>query len=76
MPVYQSGYGPTGPHMLYQYYQYPQPNQQLPFMATLDLPNLSILLNNPIHHDPSWPTIPVNLPLDIPKFYDKPSEDP
>ena len=62
--------------MPYQYYQYSQPNQQLPFLATLDLPNLSILINDPIHHDPSWPTIPVKLPSDIPKFDGKPGKDP
>ena len=45
-------------------------------MANLDLPDLSILINKPIHHDPSWSTIPVKLPYDIPKFDGKPSEDP
>ena len=62
--------------MPYQYYQYPQPNQLLPFLATLDLPDLSILINDLIHHDPSWPAIPVKLPSDIPKFDGKPDEDP
>ena len=74
--VYKLSYGPTGTHMPYQYYQYPQPNQQLKFLATLNSLNLSRLINDPIHHDPSWPSIPVKLPLDIPKFYGKPSEDP
>ena len=62
--------------MLYQCYQDPQPNQQLPFLATLDLPDLSRLINNPIHHDPSWSVILVKLPSDIPKFDGKPGEDP
>ena len=62
--------------MPYQYYQYPQQNQQLPFLATLDLPDLSRLINESIHHDPSWPAILVKLPSDIPKFDGKPGEDP
>ena len=74
--VYQSTYGPPSMQIPYQYYQYLQPNQQLPFMATLDFPYLSRLINDPIHHDPSWPTIPVKLPLNIPTFNNKPSEDP
>ena len=45
-------------------------------MAMLDLPDLSRLINDPIHHDPSWPTIPIKLPSDIPMFYGKPDEDP
>ena len=45
-------------------------------MATLDLPNLSRLINDPIHHDPSWPAIPVKMPSDIPKFDGQHSEDP
>ena len=76
IPIYQSAYGPTSQQMPYQYYQYPQPNQQLPFLATLDLPNLSILIYDPIHHDLSWPSIPIKIPSDIPKFDGKPSEDP
>ena len=59
--------------MPYQYYHYLHPNQQLPFLATL---YFSRLINDPIHHDPSWPTIPVKLPFDIPKFHGKPGEDP
>ena len=76
MLIYYSSCGPTSPHMPYQYYQYPQPNQQLPFLATLDLPYFSKLINDPIHHDPSWIAITVNLPSDIPKFDGKPGEDP
>ena len=45
-------------------------------MATLDLPDLSRLINDPINHDPSWPAILVKLPSDIPKFDGKPGEDP
>ena len=62
--------------MPYQYYQYVQPNQQLLFLATLDLPNFSKLINDPIRHNPSWPPILVKLPSDIPKFDGKQGDDP
>ena len=51
------------------------PNRQLPFLATLDLPDLSKLINDPIRHNPLWPPIPVKLPSDIPKFDGKQGED-
>jgi hypothetical protein len=54
--------------------QTPQP--RLPFLATLNLPDLSKLMNDPVHHDPSWPPIPTKLPSDIPKFEGKTGEDP
>jgi hypothetical protein len=72
----QPGYGPTGVPTQYSYHQYQQPNRQLPFLATLDLPDLSRLTNDPILHAPFWPTIPAKLPSDIPKFDGKPGEDP
>jgi hypothetical protein len=39
-------------------------NQQskLPFLATLHLPDLTRLLNNPICHDLHWPPMPTKLP--------------
>jgi hypothetical protein len=48
---------------------------KLPFLATLHLPDLSRLLNDPICHDPRWPPMPTKFPLDIPKFEGKPNED-
>jgi hypothetical protein len=48
----------------------------LPFLATLDLPDLSRILNDPIRHSPQWPAIPAKLPSDIPKFDGKVGEDP
>jgi hypothetical protein len=51
-------------------------NRQLPFLATLDLPDLSRILNDPIRHSPQWPAIPAKLPSDIPKFDGKAGEDP
>jgi hypothetical protein len=48
----------------------------LPFLATLNLPDLSKLLNDRLSHDPTWPPVPTNLPSDIPKFEGKNAEDP
>ena len=59
-----------------QSHQYPHVNKQLPFLDTLDLLDLSRILNDPILHSPHWPVILAKLPFDIPKFYGKPGEDP
>jgi hypothetical protein len=77
-PHMQTAYGPTGipTRLPPQSHQYPHVNRQLPFLATLDLPDLSRILNDPILHSPHWPVIPAKLPSDIPKFDGKPGEDP
>ena len=49
---------------------------KLPFLATLELPDLSKLTNNPIKHHPAWPPVPVKIPTDISKFDGKTGEDP
>jgi hypothetical protein len=67
-------YGPTSVPMTHQYH--PQVNQYLSFLATLDLPNLSRITNDPILHSLFWPVIPAKLPSDIPKFDGKFGEDP
>jgi hypothetical protein len=67
-------YGPTGVPIPHQHY--PQVNRQLPFLATLDLPDLSRLTNDPIYHSPVWPAILAKLPSDIPKFDGNYGEDP
>jgi hypothetical protein len=74
----KTAYGPTSfPIGLPpQIHQYPQVNRQLPFLATLDLPDLSRILNDPIRHSPQWPTMTNKLPSDIPKFDGKVGEDP
>jgi hypothetical protein len=74
----KTAYGPTGIPMGLppQSHQYPHVNTQLPFLATLDLPDLSRSLNDPIYHSPQWPIIPAKLPYDIPKFNGKSGEDP
>jgi len=48
----------------------------LPFLATLDIPDLYKLTNDPIYHNLQWPTIPHKIPMDIPKFDGKHGEDP
>jgi hypothetical protein len=44
---------------------------RLPFLETLHFPDLSKLMNDLIHHDPSWPVVPTKLPSDIPKLKGK-----
>jgi hypothetical protein len=70
----QPVYDPTSVPMPHQYH--PQVNRQLPFLSTLDLPNLSRLTNDPILHFPFWLVIPTKLTSDIPNFDGKPREDP
>jgi hypothetical protein len=74
----KTAYGPTGIPMILppKIHQYPHMNRKLPFLATLDLPNLSRILNDPIHHSPHWPVMPTKSPWDIPNFDGKPGEDP
>ena len=59
-------------------YQQPQMpfNPQLPFLATLELPDVSKLTNDPILHNPYWPPVPTKIPGDCPKFDGKANEDP
>ena len=47
----------------------------LPFLATLNLPDLSWLKNDLVSHDLAWLVIPTKLPLDIPKCEGKASEN-
>ena len=49
---------------------------RLPFLATLNLPDLSRLMNNLVSHDLSWPAFPNKLPSNISKFEGKAGEDP
>ena len=48
---------------------------KLPFLATLNFPYLSKLMNDPVRYDASWPPVPTKLPSDIPKFEGKFGED-
>ena len=45
------------------------------FLATLNLPNLSKLMNNSVVHLPHGPPIPTKMPSDIPKFEGKIGEN-
>jgi hypothetical protein len=49
---------------------------RLPFLATLNMPYLSKLMNDLVHHDSSWPPFPTKLPYDIPWFEGNTGEDP
>jgi len=51
-------------------------NPQLPFLATLELPDVSKLTNDPILHHPYWPLVPTKIPGDCPKFEGRANEDP
>ena len=35
---------------------------QIPYLASLNIPDLSKLMNDPILHDPTWPAMPTKLP--------------
>jgi hypothetical protein len=74
----QTAYGPTGiaTGLPPQNYQFPHVNKQLLFLATLDLPDLCRILNDPILHSPYCPVIPTKLPSNIPKFDSRSGEDP
>jgi hypothetical protein len=47
----------------------------LPFLSTLNFPDLSKMMNDPVCHDSTWPPFPTKLPLDIQKFEGKNGED-
>ena len=49
---------------------------KLPFLATLEFPNLPKFTNDPIQHHFAWPPVPLKIPTDIPKFDGKTGEDP
>ena len=51
-------------------------NPQLPFLATLELPNVSKLVNDPILHNPYFPSVLTKSLGDCPKFEGKSGEDP
>ena len=49
---------------------------RLSFLATLNLLDLSRIMNDLVSHDPAWPVVPNKLPLDIPKFEGKATKNP
>jgi hypothetical protein len=54
----------------------PPPNPPIPYLTSLNIHNLTKLMNDPILHDPTWPNMPTKLPFDIPKFEGKSGEYP
>ena len=69
-------YGPFGLNSMSPFNQTSFGNTPLPFPATLELPDLSKLTNNPILHHPAWLSIPVKILTDISKFDRKTGDDP
>ena len=51
-------------------------NLQFPFLATLELLDVSKLTNDPILYNPYWPPVPTKVLGDCPKFEGKAGEDP
>ena len=49
---------------------------RIPFLATLNLHDLSKLTNDSISHDPTWMVVSAKIPLEIPKFEGKSGEEP
>ena len=49
---------------------------RIPFLTTLNLPDLSRLMNDLVSHGLAWSVVPNKLPSDIPKFEGKAGEDP
>jgi hypothetical protein len=47
----------------------------LPFLAMLNMLDLSKLMNDPMSHYPTWPLVPTKLPSDIWKFEGKNGDD-
>jgi hypothetical protein len=43
------------------------PPSRLPFLAMLNFPDLSKLMNDSVFHDPNWPSVPTKLPFRHPK---------
>jgi hypothetical protein len=54
----------------------PPPPLQMPYLASLNISDLTKLTNDPILHDATWPAMPTKLPSDIPKFEGKAGDDP
>jgi hypothetical protein len=54
----------------------PPPPLQMAYLASLNIPDLTKLTNDPILHDATWPAMPTKLPSDIPKFEGKAGDDP
>ena len=69
-------YGPFGRNSMSSFNQTSFGNTPLPFLATLELLDLSKLTNDPILHHLAWPLVPIKIPTDILKFEGKTRDDP
>jgi hypothetical protein len=49
----------------------PPPNPHFSYLSSLNIPDLTKLMNDPILHDDTCPNMPTKLPLDILKFEGK-----
>ena len=67
--------GGSSPYHFQQNWNTVQP-LKISFLATLNLPDLSKLINDLIRHSLVWPPILTKLPSDIPKFEGNVNEDP
>jgi hypothetical protein len=54
----------------------PLPPPHMPYLASLNISDLTKLTNDPILHNPTWPAMPTKLPSDILKFEGKAGDDP
>jgi hypothetical protein len=57
------GTSPLSTHMMVG--ANPPPNLPMPYLASLNIPDLTKLMNDPILHDATWPNMPTKLPSDI-----------
>jgi hypothetical protein len=48
----------------------------MPYLVSLNIPDLTKLMNDPILHKPTWSNMTTKLPSNIPKFEEKPREGP
>jgi hypothetical protein len=62
-PNPSQGTGPLPTHMMVR--TNPLPNILVPYLASLNIPDLTKLTNDPILHETTWPNIPTKFPLDI-----------
>jgi hypothetical protein len=53
----------------------PLPPPHMPYLASLNISDLTKLTNDPILHNPTWPAMPTKLPSNIPKFEGKSGDD-
>ena len=58
---YGQGHGGNQPYMN-QGVVHRTHHPRLPFLTTLNPPDLSRLTNDPVAHDPAWPVVPTKLP--------------